>query len=470
MKKILIVLLMMLVMTGCSDTKRNQTLFVKDGDQYALCVDGTRKTAYIYDQYTPVGDNGFLVYIGEKASYISDTGKTLIEYKEDSTLQNIGEMLILQDKDKTEVYDSEGKELYKSSKKVNINVYGLPVIYKNKKYSVLDPQGNVFYESKEEVYYASYYNSFIVICQDEQTTIYDTSSSDEGLNVELIGQFDMLCQDYDKGYLLQDSEAKRLVFVSKKGKIKFDMENLIDSATISKNTIYAKKGKDTYLISLNGKTNVKATSYYYDSDQYLVKNDQYVYGPHQFVKDGKEKDVTGIQLNPEVNKVNGEIFPVYVQSKGYQYYTFAGKEKIKTYYKYAGDFTKDGVAIVSKDGEKYYLIDKTGKKLSKNYQMIKYVGKGYYAGYQTTTKYVVLDKEGNKVINDYFMGESEIYVYDNETYGLFNKSGTTHIYSMSDYEEEFTLNGDYHVYQDGYLVSSSEKTYYSMSGEKFYKR
>lgn len=470
MKKILIVLLMMLVMTGCRDTKRNQTLFVKDGDQYALCVDGTRKTAYIYDQYIPVGDDGFLVYQGKKARYISHVGKTLIEYKKDSTLQNIGEMLVLQDKDKTVIYNSEGKELYKSSKKVKINVYGLPVIYQNKKYSVLDAQGNVFYESKEEIHYASYYNSFIVICQDEQTVIYDTSSSDEGLEVELIGQFDILCQDYDKGYLLQDTEAKRLVFVSKKGKIKFDMENLIDSATISKQTIYAKKGKDIYLISLDGKTNVKAASYYYDSDHYLVKNDQYVYGPHQFVKDGKEKDVTGIQLNPEVNKVNGQIFPVYVQSKGYQYYTFEGKAKIKTYYKYAGDFTKDGVAIVSKDGKKYYLIDKTGQKLSKKYQMIKYIGKGYYAGYQTTTKYVVLDKQGNKVLNDYFMGESEIYVFDNETYGLFNKSGTTHIYNMSDYEEEFTLNGDYHVYQDGYLVNSNEKTYYSMSGEKFYKR
>ena len=44
------------------------------------------------------------------------------------------------------------------------------------------------------------------------------------------------------------------------------------------------------------------------------------------------------------------------------------------------------------------------------------------------------------------------------------------IYNMNDYEKELTLNGDYKVYQDGYLVSTNYKKYYSMSGEEFYKR
>ena len=472
MKKLVVVLLMMFFVAGCTDTKRNQTLFVKDDDQYALCVDGQRKTAYLYDKYVAVGDQGFLVYQGKKTSYLSNTGKTLIDYQSGKTLQNIGQLIVSQDKDKNVIiYNSEGKQLYKSSKKVKIAVYGLPVIYQDKQYAVLDTDGNVFYESKKEISYASFYNSFIVICQGNKTVIYDTSSQDdERLSVKIEGQFDMLYQDFDKGYLLQDSQAKRLVFVDKNGKVQFDMENHIDSATISKETIYAKKGEETYLISLDGKINVKATSYYNDCHNYLVKNDSNVYGAHQFVNDDKQIDVKGIQLNPEVNKVNGSVFPVYVQSKGYQYYSFNGKEKIKTYFKYADDFTKEGVAIVSKDGEKYYLIDRTGKKISKQYQMLKYIGNGYYAGYKTTSKYVVLDSKGTKVINDYFMGESEIYVFDDETYGLFNKSGTTHIYNMNDYEKELTLNGDYKVYQDGYLVSTNYKKYYSMSGEEFYKR
>ena len=143
MKKLVVVLLMMFFVAGCTDTKRNQTLFVKDDEQYALCVDGQRKTAYLYDKYVAVGDQGFLVYQGKKTSYLSNTGKTLIDYQSGKTLQNIGQLIVSQDKDKNVIiYNSEGKQLYKSSKKVKIAVYGLPVIYQDKQYAVLDTDGN----------------------------------------------------------------------------------------------------------------------------------------------------------------------------------------------------------------------------------------------------------------------------------------------------------------------------------------
>ena len=108
------------------------------------------------------------------------------------------------------------------------------------------------------------------------------------------------------------------------------------------------------LLSLDGKKDVVATSYYKDVNNYLSKNASYIYGPHKFTKDGKEKDVKGIQLNPNVASEHGHIFQVYVQNKGYQYYGFNGKEAIKTIYKDAQDFDQYGVAVVSKDGEKYY--------------------------------------------------------------------------------------------------------------------
>ena len=51
------------------------------------------------------------------------------------------------------------------------------------------------------------------------------------------------------------------------------------------------------MLSLDGKKDVVATSYYKDVNNYLSKNASYIYGPHKFTKDGKEKDVKGIQLN-----------------------------------------------------------------------------------------------------------------------------------------------------------------------------
>ena len=61
--------------------------------------------------------------------------------------------------------------------------------------------------------------------------------------------------------------------------------------------------------STDGSVDVKATSYYKNSNQYLIKNDNYIYGPHQFVNKGKTEEVTGIQLNPEITGVQGNLFP-----------------------------------------------------------------------------------------------------------------------------------------------------------------
>ena len=223
------------------------------------------------------------------------------------------------------------------------------------------------------------------------------------------------------------------------------------------------------LFSINGKEDAIATTYYKNINNYLVKNASYIYGPHKFTKDGKEKDVKGIQLNPNVASVHGHIFPVYVQNKGYQYYGFNGKEAIKTIYKDAQDFDKNGLAVVSKDGEKYYLMNKDGKKVSKNYVAIQYLDKGYYAAYETNSKYEVIDKEGQVVINDYFMAEGQIFEFDGVVYGILNKSGTTYLYNMDDQESVFSLEGEYVLYQDMYLMKKNHKAYYDLEGNVIYK-
>lgn len=476
MKKILIILFMLLVVTGCSNSQDKKVLFVQKDKKYALCVDGELKTKYTYTDYEAVGTEGFLVRNGKKDSYISTSGKDIIAYKEGVSLEVLGNMIIAEDEDKNyTIYDSEGEQLYKSSKKVSIDIYGVPVICQNKKYSVLNDQGEAVIESKDKIYNTSLYNtSFITVSYKKKTVIYDFSSdskaNENGLEVKLAGEYDLIDQDYEKGYLFYDDENKKLAFVDLEGKVQFDVEKDIDSATLNGSTVVAKKDEDVYLLSTDGKVDVQATSYYKNSQNYLVKNSSYIYGPHQFINKGKSKDVNGIQLNPAISKVNGNIFPVYVQSKGYQYYNFSGKAEWKTYYKYAGDFSKNGVAVVSKDGKKYYLIDSSEKKLSDSYVNIEPINQDYYAAYESNTKFVVLDSNGEQVINDYFMGESEIYVFDNQTYGIFNKSGTTHVYNMNEYEEEFTLEGEYKVYNDSYLVSSDYKKYYDMNGEEIYKR
>ena len=223
------------------------------------------------------------------------------------------------------------------------------------------------------------------------------------------------------------------------------------------------------MLSLDGKKDVVATSYYKDVNNYLSKNASYIYGPHKFTKDGKEKDVKGIQLNPNVASVHGNIFPVYVQNKGYQYYGFNGKEAIKTIYKDAQDFDQYGVSVVSKDGEKYYLMNSKGEKQSKNYVKIESIGEGYYAAYETNSKYEIINTEGKIDIHDYFMGESQAFEFDGKVYALLNKSGTTYLYDMEKGESVFSLEGEYQLYNGKYLRKKNHKAYYDLEGNLIYK-
>lgn len=133
-------LIMMLTITGCSSKSITQTLFVEKNNKYALCtLEGDLKTKFIYSSYKKVENEGYVVVHDKKYEYISTDGKKLIKYKKGTTLSVVENMIVAKDaKGKYTIYDQQGKELYKDSKKVKIYMYDLPVIYKNKKYSVLN--------------------------------------------------------------------------------------------------------------------------------------------------------------------------------------------------------------------------------------------------------------------------------------------------------------------------------------------
>ena len=464
-------LIMMLTITGCSSKSITQTLFVEKNNKYALCTsEGDLKTKFIYSSYKKVENEGYVVVHDKKYEYISTTGKKLIKYKKGTTLSVVENMIVAKDaKGKYTIYDQQGKELYKDSKKVKIYMYDLPVIYKNKKYSVLNSEGEVVTTSKKAINYAGiYHDSFITVAYKDKTVLFDTSSNsqndEEGLTIKLKGQYKVVANDYKKGFVLYDQQQINLAYVNLKGKVKFEKNVEVDSVKFKYSSLILENEDGIRLLSLDGKKDVVATSYYKDVNNYLSKNASYIYGPHKFTKDGK-----GIQLNPNVASVHGHIFPVYVQNKGYQYYGFNGKEAIKTIYKDAQDFDQYGVAVVSKDGEKYYLMNKDGKKVSKNYVSIQYLDKGYYAAYETNSKYEVIDKEGQVVINGYFMAEGQIFEFDGVVYGILNKSGTTYLYNMDDQESVFSLEGEYVLYQDMYLMKKNHKAYYDLEGNVIYK-
>ena len=84
------------------------------------------------------------------------------------------------------------------------------------------------------------------------------------------------------------------------------------------------------------------------------------------------------------------------ESGTYEFYKSNGEKAFEKSFKRAEVFDKNGLAKVSDDGETYYLIDTTGKKISQNYAKI-YSDNGYYEVENNDLKGLI-DKDGNTIL------------------------------------------------------------------------
>ncbi len=474
MKKIAAGLLALLIVTGCSNNENNQTLFVENSkDKYALVdYEGEKLTKFIYDKYEAVGTDGFIVVKGDDYGYLLSDGSEGIKLGKYTKLESIANMLVGYDKDdKITILNSEGKKLYSQSKDVKITLTGLPVIKDGKEYRVLYDTGEELLSSNNEIISAyTIDEKYTIVNYKKEAYIYNHLSTDDSLRVKSGGDNQLMDQDDDQGYLLYNRKSHEVTAVNNKGKVLFTKEQELDDLYYdSQKNIIGVLNQTTYIFSNKG--NIKETnSYYYDYKNYVIKSAGTIYGPHTFVCDGKEKEVEGIQLDPLASQIRNEIFPVFVKDEGYQYYGFDGKPAFKTVYQSAEVFDRNSLAMVSKEEDKYYLIDTDNKKVSKEYKRIEYLGKKFYAGYKSGSQYVVFDTTGTVVIDDSFMKEGTVFEYNGDVYGIFNKNGTSYVYDMEEFEVLFYQEGDLEFNDSGYFVTVENDSYYTIEGEQIYKR
>lgn len=475
MKKITAGLLALIMLTGCSNSKKddNQTLFVENNkEKYALVnYEGEKKTKFIYDNYEKVGDEGYIVIKGKKYGYLLDDGKQVIDFGKYTKLETIDSMLIGYDKNnKIVIIDAKGKELYREDKKTKIKIAGLPIIKQNKQYTVIYGTGEELVKTKKEIISAYALEDYAVVNYKKTSDIYNFVHENQLVDLKIGDDSQLMDQNIKKGYLLYNRTSHKVNAVNNEGKILFTSEVELDDLYYDEaNNIVGVKNQTTYLFDKKGEAK-PCNSYYYNAKNYIMKNKELVYGPHKFVKNNKEKEIDGIQLDPLASFINNKIFPVYVREKGFQYYDFGGKKVIKDTFVNAQTFDENGLAIVAKKKNKYYLINEQGEKISNQYARIDNIGEGYYAGYITNSKYEVIDFEGNRVIEDYFMNDGFVFTYTDDILGILNKSGTSYVYDMEEYEVVFSVEGDLEFNDDGYFVTIDNKAYYSLDGEKIYKR
>lgn len=496
MKKLFFGLIALFLLVGCSQNQQT-TVFMLENDQKLSALynsEGEKLTDYLYESYQKIDGIGYIVTNKDKqVGLISLEGEEIIKMGEYETLESVGQMFYATQKTEEEkkddeevkeeevknvfasenlyVLNDEGNVLYQAGDQTQIMKSGLPVIKQDQNYIVLYKNGEELYNGQDEVSYADEYShgqSALIGFKDKNEYYYfadDEDKEDFHLTISK-GQYEFLAQN-NNGCVLNDAKTKSMVYVDILNKKFYQHEIVIKDAYFDdKENILLTADDVTYIYSV-GNDPILINSYYYDAQTYLER-EQSIYGPHNIYKSGKLIGTfEECQLYPQVRELYFEIFPVYVRDQGYVYYNFDNQKVIDQTYIEANTFDSCETAIVMASDKGYSLINNQGEILTKNiYYRMEYIGSSYYAVYNESGLYGIVDSTGEEIFPVEYtsLPETPIIEYGDEQYLMLNKNGRSYVYDINnDMKEVFSIEGDLTFHKEGYL--SNGYHYYTIEGE-----
>lgn len=496
MKKLCILIMTVLLLSGCSSKQPENTFMItRDNELYALYnQSGEKLTTYQYKTFKEIDGVGYIVTNkDDQVGLISLEGDEIIAFGEYETLESTDQMIYAtkkittkeDDKSKTNtsafvndnlyVLNKEGEVIYSASKDVGIFKSGLPVIHTNDEYIVLYQEGEVLVKGNEAITVAERYqnSSCIVVGYSNQSVVYDFLNDGEEAETTTIkakGIFHIRALDEisNKGIVLYDQTNKKLVYIDRESH-SIDQKDVQATKIYydEKNNIVLENGDNIYIYT-PGQPIVKMGSYYLSGTQYIVRSKS-VYGPHEIYKDGKKVgELENCQIYPSACLIQSDIFPVYIKDNGFKYYNFDKKCVIDKSYLEADPFDSNERAIVRASEDGYSLIDNSGQLITKSYYAsIKYIGSSYYAVYNEEGKFGIIDKDGQEIFPVEYtnLPDGVITVYNERNYMILGKNGRSYVYDIEDdMEEIFSVEGEVVLDQKGYFIVGNE--YYTFDGEK----
>lgn len=483
MKKISILLLVMLLMSGCSSKQKESTFMLENDQLYRLYnQNGEELSDNTFQSYDEMNKVGYVVTSQNKVGFISYRGKEIIEMGKYASLDICQNMLYASQKNKQDskeeikyvnedllILDQKGEILYQADKKTSIKPDVLPIIKQGQTYVVLYDDGKELYKGNEEVLYVrEKRGKYICIGFKDHMKFYyrtDDEKKDFELDIKTKNQYDIVAYQ-DQAVVLNDIKHQDLYYIDIENKKNYYIDLPVSTVYFDDNGNVILKSKNQTYIYLPGSSPKIINSYYYSSDTYVIRKD--VYGPHQIFKQGKEKELKDCQLYPIVQEIHSEIFPVYVLDQGYVYYNFDGQKVIDKAYIDAQPFDINNRAIVKDKDEGYILIDEKGNSLTEeSYYQIKYIGSSYYAVYNKIGVFGIIDADGKEVFPMEYtsLPEEAIVEYQDHEYLLLGKNGRYYVYDVKqDMKEICSSEGEIVFNAKGYFAC--DDTYYTLEGKQ----
>lgn len=510
MKRILIAIMMIMILTGCSSQTNETTYMLTHDELFALYnQDGKRLTNYLYTSYEEIEGVGYIVFDqNNQPGLISLKGEQVIPFGEYETLEATDQMLYAtkkveektkdektknkktkdtktkdkktEDKNQNEflktnlyVLNGKGEVLYSADEHTGIMKSGLPVIQKDDSYIVLYRDGQEFYNGQEVVKYASQYDhsSYVIVGYDgyfHLTKIAENKDEEDiKIGMEQGGNYSIIAA-HEKALLLNDKTLKSIIYIDMTTQETYQHNIYIQEAQFDEDgNLYLKDGQHTYIYRVE-ETPIKMNTYFLSPNSYVIRSSD-IYGPHIVYNEGKEvASLENCQFYPAAKKIEYEIYPVYIRDQGYQYYNFKGKKVIDQTYIYAEPFDAPHTAIVKISDKGYSLIDASGHVLTKQeYHRIKYMNSSYYAVYNESGQFGIIDKNGQEVFPMEYTAEANVTVLStlNYNYILLIKNGRSYVYDMDDKKKEIlSQEGNIEYNEKGYFKIGD--SYYNLDCEK----
>lgn len=365
----------------------------------------------------------------------------------------------------TAIINAEGKTIYKADKNVALKKTDVPVLYEKGHYRVLYDTKKDLYNGKEEVMYTLGNQHVIVLVFNHKLQIFFISQVNKPLTLDEGGNYQIMASN-DHQVVLYDADNKAAIVADGKKKMISCVDQEVTKASLSNNNIMLENTSGTYLINKKGQS-VKINSYYQDSEHYLVRDEQYVYGPHVVVNGQKRYKIKDVQLKPAVTYLAGQLYPVYVKDQGFVYYDMNGKKAFDKVFVEAEAFDQNALAIAIKKNQKYVLIDEKGKAILTSKQRIAYIGGDYYAYYKADGSFTVYDSTGEEVLEDKCTDftKDALQRIDGVTYVILNRNGRHYIYDADDgFKVVFSTEEAVALNVRGFIVVN-ERKYYDLKGK-----
>lgn len=459
-----------------------EVFFLENKDnKYALFTDsGKQLTEFIYED---VGEfiNGCALVENDKneKGVINTKGKMTIPFGKYKYLYDEAGLYKATDEEYNEyLLSNTGKVLYDmedASISTFIGVDSFLIVKTDEEYIVFSYNGKKIHLFKavedakspsvnEEDGYASvFYNDTTIILESNTGKLVSKISGDVHYCVNNVSE-DEKTITLNSCVSWFESQETTTYKVIRNGKV-VDYDSSCEKVYLADDYLICKTNETEYFLDKNMKKGLEYKKYGY---AYLSDKDHATSGAGiEFFKNGQSvKAVDGVSLS-EKGIMKGNYYIVYNPTDKYSFYNVDGTKAIEENFQRVNDFDKNGLAKVSKDGEKYYLINAKGKSISKEYKTINNYDKYYVV--KNDELEGLIDKAGKEIISlDY--SDVEVRIVRGEPFAIAKKdNGTREVYDLTKkkliatFDKDITLN-------DHYIKHNNERAeYYTYSGKKFFE-